>query len=101
MSRSGAATSAFVGRAAELAVLEQAWKGRGAAFVPIYGRRRIGKSELILHFLRDKPAIYHLGKIAPAALQIREFLTEAARTLEQPLLAEIEVTDWRGALDAV
>jgi AAA+ ATPase superfamily predicted ATPase len=101
MTRTAVATGEFVGRAAELAVLEQAWKARGAAFVPIYGRRRIGKSELILHFLRDKPSIYHLGKIAPAQLQVREFLTEAARTLEQPLLADLAVTDWRSAFDAV
>ncbi len=101
MTRPSPPATDFVGRAVELAVLEAAWRGRGSAFVPIYGRRRIGKSELILHFLRDKPAIYHLGKIAPALLQIREFLTEAARTLDQPLLAEIAATDWRAAFDAV
>ncbi len=97
----GAAGSEFVGRAAELELLEDAWRARGSAFVPIYGRRRIGKSELILHFLRDKPAIYHVGKVAPPALQIREFLAEAARTLDQPLLAQLPATDWRAALDAV
>ena len=99
--RSAVATSDFVGRAAELKLLDQAWSGRASAFIPIYGRRRIGKSELILHFLRDKPAIYHLGKIAPGPLQIREFLVEAARTLDQPLLAELPATDWRAAFDAV
>jgi uncharacterized protein len=91
----------FVGRAAELRLLEEAWRRREAAFIPIYGRRRIGKSELILHFLRGKQAIYHVGKVAPAALQLREFLEESARALEEPLLAQLAVTDWRAALDAV
>ena len=91
----------FVGRAAELAMLEEAWRKRGSAFIPVYGRRRIGKSELILHFLRDKRAVYHLGKVAPAALQLREFLGEAARGLGEPLLAQLPATDWRAAFDAI
>ena len=91
----------FVGRQAELAMLEDAWNKRGSAFIPIYGRRRVGKSELILHFLRDKRAVYHLGKVAPAGLQIREFLVEASRALDEPLLASVAATNWRAAFDAV
>jgi uncharacterized protein len=92
---------AFVGRAAELTLLEEAWRRREAAFIPIYGRRRVGKSELILHFLRGKQAIYHVGKVAPAGLQLREFLEESARALGEPLLAQLAATDWRTALEAV
>ena len=91
----------FVGRAPELRVLEDAWRRREAAFIPIYGRRRIGKSELILHFLRDKQAIYHVGKVAPAGLQLREFLEASAGALGEPLLAQLPATDWRAALEAV
>jgi AAA+ ATPase superfamily predicted ATPase len=95
------AEAEFVGRAAELRLLEDAWRRREPAFIPIYGRRRIGKSELILHFLRGKQAIYHVGKVAPAALQLREFLDESARILDEPLLAQLPATDWRAALEAV
>jgi len=91
----------FLGRRRELKVLDDAWKAPAGAFVPVYGRRRVGKSELILHFLGDRPAIYHVGKVAPAELQVREFLVEAARALEQPLLAQLAATDWKAALDAV
>ena len=101
LSHAGLPSADFVGRRRELAVLEAAWKGEGGAFVPVYGRRRIGKSELILHFLGARPAIYHVGKVAPAELQIREFLSEAARTLGEPLLGQIAATDWRTALEAV
>lgn len=90
----------FFGRARELAVLEAAHR-KPSGFVPIYGRRRIGKSELILRFLHGKRGIYHVGKIAPPALQIREFLEQAARTLEDPLLARIETSDWREAITSV
>ena len=61
----------------------------GSGFVPIYGRRRLGKSELILRFLRGKAGIYFLGKQVPAGLQMREFLQESAVALGQPLLAEL------------
>jgi hypothetical protein len=91
----------FVGRAAELALLEAAWKAPGGALIPIYGRRRVGKSELILHFLERAPGLYHVGKVAPAALQIREFLEEAARALGEPLLASQPAASWRTALEQV
>src|SRR5688500_2509344 len=90
----------FIGRDRGLAMLEDAWRKRASAFIPIYGRRRVGKSELILQFLRGKRAVYHLGKVAPAGLQIREFLVEASRAANEPLLASLAVTDWRAALDA-
>ena len=64
----------FLGRRKELSLLEDAYLSDQSAFIPVYGRRRVGKSELILKFLDQKPGIYYLGKMAPAALQIREFL---------------------------
>ena len=93
--------SDFVGRRAELAVLEAAWKAKGGAFIPVYGRRRVGKSELILRFLAGKPAIYHVGKVAPAAPQIREFLVEAARTLDDPVLAALPAENWQTVLELI
>ncbi len=70
-------------------------------FVPVYGRRRVGKSELILKFIQNKTALYFLGKKAPATLQIKEFLEEASRKLGEPLLAELNVTDWKSAIKTV
>ncbi|MCA9679164.1 MAG: ATP-binding protein [Kofleriaceae bacterium] len=94
-------TDQFVGRAAELAALDAAYRGRDSAFVPIYGRRRVGKSELIMHLLRDRPGLYHVGKLAPAPLQLRELLDDAARLLDEPLIAALPDDDWRRALDTI
>ena len=93
----------FIGRQKELATLTRAYKGSASAFIPIYGRRRIGKSELILHFLETQSArsLYFFGKKAPAALQMREFLDQAATTLDEPLLRGYAATGWSDALDAV
>ncbi len=51
----------FIGRDAELRLLAQAFESRRSALIPIYGRRRVGKSELILRFMADKPGVYYLG----------------------------------------
>jgi len=91
----------FVGREDEIRVLTDAYERPGSAFIPIYGRRRVGKSELILHFLKSRPGLYFLGKQATAGLQIREFLGEAALLLEEPLLAGLATESWSVALDAV
>ena len=48
--------------------------------------------------MADRPGVYYLGQQSAAALQVREFLTEAARGLDLPLLAELRAGDWRQAL---
>ena len=88
----------FIGRAAELEVLTRAFESVRSEFIPIYGRRRVGKSELILRFMADKPGVYYLGQQSSATLQVREFLEEAARSLHMPLLAELRADGWRQVL---
>jgi hypothetical protein len=91
----------FVGRRAELQLLSEAYASERSAFVPIYGRRRVGKSELILRFMRGAPGVYFVGKTAPAALQLRELMREAARDLGEPLLAEAAVETWKRAFELI
>lgn len=91
----------FVGRSSELRLLENAYRGPGSAFIPVYGRRRVGKSELILHFLHQHPGLYFVGKQAPGPLQLREFVDEAAAVLGEPLLGAAAFEGWKPALTAV
>ncbi|RSX53658.1 ATPase [Bifidobacterium goeldii] len=48
----------FVGRARELATLERRWKSSQFECVVVYGRRRVGKTTLINHFLDGRPTIF-------------------------------------------
>lgn len=91
----------FFGRQKELDQLEEFYRSTHTEFIPIYGRRRVGKSELILHFIQKKPSLYFLGKKSTAIVQIKEFMNEAALSLKQPLLAQLDVTDWKTALETV
>ncbi|MFA4720659.1 ATP-binding protein [Pyrococcus kukulkanii] len=50
--------SQFVDREREIKILEREWKNT-PSFVVIYGRRRIGKTRLLLEFSRDKKTFFH------------------------------------------
>lgn len=52
----------FIDRKGELNSLERFWKKGEAQFVVIYGKRRIGKTELIKQFIKTKPHIYFLAQ---------------------------------------
>lgn len=91
----------FLGREKELHALDGAYRENTSSFVPVYGRRRVGKSALILNFLKRRQGLYYVGKQAPAALQIKEFLEVAARVLNEPLLAEMSPPGWARALQLV
>ncbi|MCK4761582.1 MAG: ATP-binding protein [Candidatus Aminicenantes bacterium] len=54
-------SSIFVDRQQELEFLNREYAHKRASFVIIYGRRRIGKTALIKHFIADKPALYFLA----------------------------------------
>lgn len=91
----------FLGRNRELKTLQEAWASAESAFLPIYGRRRVGKSELIVHFMSSKPGLYLAGKRASGEAQRQEFLEAAARALGDPLLAQARVANWKSALELV
>lgn len=98
----GDTAHSFLGRAKELSALRSAYAGPRSGFWPIYGRRRVGKSELILHFSRPHPTLYLLGKKgAPAEQLMREFLEFAAVLLEEPLLATAPIEGWKKVIAGV
>lgn len=51
----------FIGREREIATLNKLYASNKFEFAVIYGRRRVGKTALINHFIEDKKAIYFMG----------------------------------------
>ena len=51
----------FIGRNKDLDALNRLYQSDKFEFVVIYGRRRVGKTALINHFIDDKTAIYFMG----------------------------------------
>ncbi|MFN3200259.1 MAG: ATP-binding protein [Bradymonadia bacterium] len=88
----------FIGRERELSLLRRAATSTSGDLIPIYGRRRVGKSALIIKLLSEHLGVYHLGQKAPAELQRRAFLQNAAIAADEPLLAHIDASDWHTCL---
>ncbi|MCX6700231.1 MAG: hypothetical protein NTV68_09920 [Methanomicrobiales archaeon] len=56
----------------ELAVLNKRYARKGAVFIILYGRRRVGKSELIEHFLKTTRGIRFLAREESKYLQLKK-----------------------------
>lgn len=52
----------FLDRQEELKVLSEHFTSNKPEFIVVYGRRRVGKTELVTHFLKNKPGIYFLAE---------------------------------------
>jgi len=59
--------SIFIDRTDELDFLEKKFKSASAELLILYGRRRIGKTELINKFLENRGGIYFLGRLESRA----------------------------------
>lgn len=60
----------FVNRGKELEALRVAYRDSKAQFIVIYGKRRIGKTELVKQFFKNIPHIYFLADKAPEKEQL-------------------------------
>ncbi len=49
----------FIGREQELEILRKAYEKRDGQLVILYGRRRVGKTETLIHFCEDKRSIFY------------------------------------------
>jgi len=67
----------FIGRQKELEALNNQYKKNEFTFIPIYGRRRVGKTQLIEEFIRDKRAIFFTAVNKGTYKSNIEFLSKA------------------------
>ncbi|MCR4764231.1 MAG: ATP-binding protein [Lachnospiraceae bacterium] len=84
----------FIDRDKELAVLETEYARKGAAFVVIYGRRRIGKTTLINRFCENKKAIYFLTTEENEDENRTSFKNLVAAAFADELLESAAIDSW-------
>lgn len=77
----------FIDRKEEMSFLDERYHKKEFDFFVIYGRRRIGKTELIKHFIKNKPHIYVLCNKAGTSANILKFRQETAKYLSEPEIA--------------
>ena len=88
----------FIGRARERAFLEELHgSGRPELFV-LYGRRRVGKTELLQQFCQGHRAVYFLAAQVRDRDNLRAFRQAIAEGLGDELALNVEFPDWGAAL---
>lgn len=61
----------FINRERELEFLNESYRDSKAQFIVVYGKRRVGKTELVKQFFKTVPHIYFLADKAPEKEQLR------------------------------
>jgi len=84
----------FADREQELQFLENQYKTKTAQLVVIYGRRRVGKTELSLQFSKNKSHIYFLADRRPETELIHELKQRMSSYLDDTSFAKLETKDW-------
>ena len=94
----------FVGRVRELSVLDREWGDARARMLILYGRRRVGKTRLITHWIKKngKRALYWVAEQTSSADQLRSF-SRALFGFESrsPVPENFSYADWRQAFEQV
>lgn len=88
----------FIDRHQELAALKRMFQSEVAEFFVLYGRRRVGKTELLSQFCKDKRSIYFLASQLKEQDHLRQLTQIARRVIDDPLLQSFIFNDWEFAL---
>lgn len=91
----------FVNRTAELELLEKRYASVKAEFFVLYGRRRVGKTELLAHFCEGKRAIFFVSDLG-SEVSLRTALSRAVNAvLFGPGQLEAVYSSWEALFQAV
>src|SRR3990170_6248165 len=74
----------FHDRVRELEALHRVWDARGAQFLVVWGRRRVGKTALLREGVRGRRHVFLMADTQREALLLEMFASECARTLGPP-----------------
>jgi len=88
----------FINRETELAALESLWGSARSEFLVLYGRRRVGKTELLRRFCRGKPAVFFLAAQVKETDNLDRFMTAVREALPSLDLSGVTFRDFPGAL---
>lgn len=86
----------FHDRADELGALDAAFESPGHAFYVVYGRRRVGKTELLKEFCTDRPHVYYLAAQEAELRQREKFVEQVAAAVDDRVP---RVDGWDDALE--
>jgi AAA+ ATPase superfamily predicted ATPase len=91
----------FLNRADELEMLRRRLAGDRAELLVVYGRRRVGKTELLTHMASEVRSLYFEAADTVKPDQLQDLTAELARVSGSEVLAAQPLTSWEAALAAV
>ena len=86
--------STFINRNRELANLRERYESGNAEFIVLYGRRRVGKSELIDQFLNSHHGIRVLAREESKSLQLKKMAADLGAFFKDPFIQKNGFSDW-------
>ena len=86
----------FLNRTAELSRLDRLARHPEGGLVVVYGRRRVGKTRLLLEWSERHGGLYTVADQSTAEIQRQYFAEAVAQRL--PGFADVAYRDWRGLL---
>lgn len=87
----------FIGRKQELQFLEDKYNSKGGQLIVLYGRRRVGKTETLREFCKNKPHIFYSCREISDKLQLRSFSEKILREKIPAASYVKEFADWETA----
>jgi AAA+ ATPase superfamily predicted ATPase len=91
----------FLNRARELDLLQRWWQVEQPELITLYGRRQVGKTELLVRFLADKPTIYFYADRQLVMDHLRAFTEQVLLLADDPVLRLQPFSSWEAALTYV
>lgn len=99
------AKTTFIGRSKELELLDSLWELPRATLLILYGRRRVGKTRLLTHWLKDheEQGLYWMAEATSALEQLRSFSQALVHYIdpETPTPEDFTYATWEQALRQV
>lgn len=91
----------FIGREAELSFLQDKYDDKRGQLVVLYGRRRVGKTETLREFCKDKPHIFYSCTQSTDKVQLSKFSKQIFKENIPARQYISEFADWESAFRSV
>lgn len=89
----------FINRISEMKVLERFYNEPGFRFLPIYGKRRIGKTQLVKQFISDKNHLYFLSDRVAEGEQLKRISELLGEKFKDRIFKENGAKNWYQIFD--
>lgn len=91
----------FIGREAELAFLQDKYNESSGQLIVLYGRRRVGKTETLREFCKDKPHVFYSCTQSTDKVQLSKFSKQVFKENIPARRYISEFADWESAFRSV